>query len=73
MTHLADFLWFFRCLKPQVTFYHVYFPDADFIAQWSQYSWTLDSPASAEQMLQMDASVEKKFSQNPPMIWAGKV
>ena len=38
----------------QVTFYHVYFADVDGIAQWSQYSWTLDAPATSTEMLKID-------------------
>eukprot|EP00435_Cladocopium_sp_Y103_P041643 s1343_g11.t1 len=37
-----------------VTFYHVYFADVDGIAQWSQYSWTLDAPATATEKLHID-------------------
>lgn len=41
-----------------VTFYHVYFADVDGIAQWTEYSWTLEAPKTAKEMLQIDLDLE---------------
>eukprot|EP00438_Fugacium_kawagutii_P004578 Skav230703 [mRNA] locus=scaffold1495:415815:435421:- [translate_table: standard] len=38
-----------------VTFYHVFFADSDGIAQWDQYTWTIDAPTTADEMLHIDA------------------
>jgi len=45
-----------------VTFYHVYFADAQGIAQWTEQSWTLDAPPSANDMLHIDIDM-----QQPPL------
>ena len=42
------------CQQDKVTFYHVYFADAQGIAQWTEQSWTLDAPPSANDMLHID-------------------
>lgn len=38
-----------------MTYYHTYFADSDGIAQWDQYTWTMDAPATADEMLHIDA------------------
>ena len=54
----------------QVTFYHVYFADVDGIAQWTEYSWTLEAPKTAKEMLQIDTWRARR--QGPTEVFRAK-